>query len=182
MGRNRIFWNLMFGTKLIVSMKIWDNSSRAGTPRIDFEKIMYFEDLPESAFAFQPPAGIPFTNMELTVPEAGVSLPSVSDPKNGISAEGMTQEEACQKILQQAWEADIKYDLARLRQLIPLAADSTDESLRETIKRSGVVQLLKIGGIEKTGHSKLGPLALVPSWGPRRRRHRVRSLDDRAIP
>jgi hypothetical protein len=26
------------------------------------------------------------------------------------------------------------------------------------------VQLLKIGGIERTGRLKLGPLALVPSW------------------
>ena len=32
------------------------------------------------------------------------------------------------------------------------------------LDRAGVVQLVKVGGIEKTGHSKLGPLALVPSW------------------
>jgi hypothetical protein len=27
-----------------------------------------------------------------------------------------------------------------------------------------ITQVLKIGGIERTGESKLGPLALVPSW------------------
>jgi hypothetical protein len=76
----------------------------------------------------------------------------------------MTREEACQKILRQALEADIKYDFARIRQLVPIAADASDEALRQELKRSGMVQLVKIGGIEKTGRSKLGPLALVPVW------------------
>jgi hypothetical protein len=151
-------------TKLLVSMKVWENSRREGTPKFDFEKIIYFEDLPDSTFDFQPPSGISVTNAALTIPDAGASLPAVSDPKYGISAEGMTREEACQKILQQAWEANFKYDFARIRQLFPLAADTSDESLREAVKRAGIVQLLKIGGIERTGRSKLGPLALVPSW------------------
>ena len=151
-------------TKLLVSMKIWENSGREGTPKLDFEKILYFEDLPDGTFNFQPPPGIPVTNMALTIPDAGAGFPAVSDPQYGISAEGMTREQACQKILQQAWAADIKYDFAALRQLCPLAADSSDDSLRESLKRAGIVQLLKIGGIERTGRSKLGPLALVPSW------------------
>ena len=151
-------------TKLLVSMKIWENSRREGTPKFDFEKIIYFEDFPDSTFSFRPPEGIAVTNKALTIPDAGANLPAVSDPKYGISAEGMTREEACQKILQQAWEANIKQDFARIRQLFPLAADTSDEALRGTLKRAGVVQLLKIGGIERTGRSKLGPLALVPSW------------------
>jgi len=151
-------------TKLLVSMKIWENSRREGAPKFDFDKMLYFEDLPDSTFDFQPPEGVAVTNMPLTIPDAGASLPAVSDPKYGISAEGMTREEACQKILQQAWEADIKYDFARIRQLCPLAADTSDDSLREALKQAGIVRLLKIGGIERTGRSKLGPLALVPSW------------------
>jgi hypothetical protein len=151
-------------TKLLVSMKIWVNSRREGTPKYDYDKILYFEDLPDSTFDFQPPEGIAVTNMPLTIPDAGAGLPAVSDPKYGISAEGMTREEACQKILRQAWEADINYDFARIRQLCPLAADSSDDSLREALKQAGIVQLLKVGGIERTGRSKLGPLALVPSW------------------
>jgi len=88
----------------------------------------------------------------------------MSDPSYGISAEGMTREQECQTILQQAWAADSKYDFARIRQLFPLAADVSDEALREIIKQAGVLQLLRIGVIERTGSSKLGPLALVPSW------------------
>ncbi len=153
-----------FQTKLLVSMKIWGNSKREGTSKFDLEKILYFEDLPDSTFDFQPPAGIPFTNAPLGIPDAGVDFPAMSDPNNGISADGMTQEQACQEILQQAWAATLKNDFPRIRRLFPVAADATDESLRLINERAGVVQVLKIGGIEKTGRSKLGPLALVPSW------------------
>ncbi len=151
-------------TKMLVTMKIWRNSRRDGTPFLDFEKILYFEDLPDSAFDFQPPPDAAVTNMALTVPDAGAGTPVLSDPTYGISAEGMTREEACQKILQQTWAANFKYDFARLRQLVPLASDMSDEALRTAIKQAGTTSLLKIGGIEKTGSSKLGPLALVPSW------------------
>jgi len=149
-------------SKLLVSMKIWQNSRRDGTPNIDFTKILYFEDLPDSTFNFQPPSGTAVTNMPLTVSEA--SLPALSDARYGISADGMTREEACQKILEQYWAAVIKFDFARVRQLMPGVADSSDEFLRENWKLDGIVQVSKIGAIERTGSSKLGPLALVPSW------------------
>jgi hypothetical protein len=151
-------------TKMLVSLKIWHNSRRDGTPYLDFQKILYFEDLADSTFDFQPPSGTVFTNQPLTIPDAGTSFPALSDPSYGISAEGMTRDQACQTILQQAWAANFKYDFARIRQLFPLAADSSDQSLREAIEQAGVVKLLKIGGIERTGSSKLGPLALIPSW------------------
>jgi hypothetical protein len=149
-------------TKLLVSMKSWRNLKQEGTPNSDFEKILYFEDLPDSAFNFEPPAGTTFTNMPLTIPEA--SLSSLSDPKSGISTEGMTGEQACQKILEQFWAARRNTDLARIRQLCPVTATWSDELLRDPGGLGEAGQLLKIGGIERTGRSKLGPLALVPSW------------------
>jgi hypothetical protein len=148
--------------KLLVSMKIWQNSRQEGTPNIDFEKILYFEDLPNSTFNFQPPLATPYTNMPLVIPDS--TLPAMSNLNYGISAEGMTREEACQKILEQYWAASIKYDFARARQLMPCVANSSDEFLRENWKLDGITQVTKIGGIERTGESKLGPLALVPSW------------------
>ena len=36
--------------------------------------------------------------------------------------------------------------------------------LRESDDQTEGAQLLKIGDIERTGRSKLGPLALVPMW------------------
>jgi len=153
-----------FGTKLLISMKVWNNTRQEGSPHIDFEKIRYFEDLPDSTFDFQPPPGTVETNMPLTIPDAEASRPVLSDANHGISAERMTREEACQTILEQYWAAKIKCDFARMRQLCPLTADLSEEFLRETCEMDGIVQVLKIGGIEKTGSSKLGPLALVPSW------------------
>lgn len=149
-------------TKLLVCMKVWQNPRREGAPYLDFEKILYFDDLPDSTFNFEPPSGTSVTNMPLTIPDA--SLAALSDPDAGISADGMTREQACQKIVEQFWAANIKYDFASYRQLMPIVADSSDAFLRENFDLNGIVKLLKIGHIERTGSSKLGPLALVPSW------------------
>jgi len=151
-------------SKLLVSMKTWGNSRHEGAPIAAFEKVLYFEDLPDSAFDFQPPSGTLLTNMPLTIPDAGASLPALSDPNCGISAEGMTREQACQKILGQLWAAQIKNDFARIRQLLPYSATWSDDLMREVCHQDEMVQVLKIGGIERTGSSKLGPLALVPGW------------------
>jgi hypothetical protein len=149
-------------TKLLVSSKSWQNSTQEGAPNCCCEKILYFEDLPDGVFDYQPPSGASFTNMPLTVPEA--SLSSLSDPGCGISAQGMSREQACQKILEQFWSARITNDLARIRQLLPLSAAWPDGLLRDVGDQDEIVQVLKIGGIERTGESKLGRLALVPSW------------------
>jgi len=149
-------------TKLLVSMKSWRNLKQEGAPNCYFEKILYFEDLPDSVFNFQPPADTPISDMPLTIPET--SLRSLSDPNSGISADGMTREEACQKILAQLWAARNKNDFAAIRQLWPVSAGYSDEMLSLTEAEDEVVQLLKIGGIERSGQSELGPLALVPSW------------------
>jgi hypothetical protein len=151
-------------SKLLVSAKTWANSRQEGMPVAAFEKVLFFEDLPDSAFDFQPPRGTLYTNAPLTIPDAGASLPALSDPNCGISAEGMTREEACQKILGQLWAAQINTNFARIRQLLPYSATWSDDLMREECNREEMVQVLKIGGIERTGNSKLGPLALVPGW------------------
>ncbi len=149
-------------TKLPIGMKSWRNLKQEGAPSCRFEKILYFEDLPQSAFTFQPPEGTPITDMPLTLPEA--SLSSLSDIRCGISAEKMTREQACQRILEEFWAARANNDLARIRQLCPIAASWSDQLLRDLGSQNESAKLLKIGGIERTGTSKLGPLALVPNW------------------
>ena len=98
------------------------NSAQEGLPIAAFEKIVYFENLPDGAFDFQPLPGTLDTNMPLTIPDSGVNLLESSHPNSGISAEGMTRDEACQKILGQLWAARIKYDFPRIRQLLPYSA------------------------------------------------------------
>jgi len=151
-------------SKLLVSVKTWGNFRQEGAPEAAFEKVLFFENLPDSALDFQPPAGTPFTNMPLTIPDAGTRLPALSDPNCGISAEGMTREQACQKILGELWEAQLHTNFARVRQLLPYAANWSDDFMLAECNREAMVQVVKIGGIEKTGSSNLGPLALVPGW------------------
>jgi hypothetical protein len=148
-------------TKLPVSITHWLNLDRRGAPDFSFDKIVYFEDLPDSAFQFEPPAGVTFVEKPLTIPDA--NLPMLSNPKHGISAEGLTREEACRKLLEQFWSAVLNDDLARIRQLCPVTATWPDRLLLDVMAEDEVVELLKIGNIEKEGRSKLGPLALVPS-------------------
>jgi hypothetical protein len=148
-------------TKLPVSMKGWRNSSRHGTPEFVFDKIVYFEDLPDSAFRFAPPPGAQSLDKPLTIPESNAA--GLSDPNSGIPAAGLTREEACRKLLEQMWAACINEDLPRIRQLCPLTARWSEELLRSIAGQDEPVKLLSIGDIERTGQSRLGPLALVPS-------------------
>jgi len=148
-------------TKLPVALKHWANLKRRGAPDLSFEKIVYFEDLPDSSLNFDPPPGVQFVEKPLTIPEANLRL--LADPKSGISADGLTREQACQKILEQLWVAFINNDLARVRQLCPVTAAWPDRLLRDLGAQDHVAEVLQIGKIEKEGQSRLGPLALVPS-------------------
>jgi len=148
-------------TKLPVSIKVWPERERRGSPLFSWDSILYFEDLPDSAFVPHVPAGAQFVDKPLEVPEA--NLPLLTDPKCGISTQGLSREEACRKILGQLWAAAIKDDLAAIRQLCPITAQASDELLRDIARQDEPVEVLSIGGIEKEGRSKLGPIALAPS-------------------
>ncbi len=148
-------------TKLPISMTHWLNLDRRGPPDFSFDQIVYFEDLPDSAFQFEPPAGVSFVEKPLTIPDA--NLPMLSNPKSGISAEGLTREEACRRLLEQFWSAVLNDDLARIRQLCPVTATWPDRLLLDLMAEDEAVELLRIGAIEKEGQSRLGALALVPS-------------------
>lgn len=148
-------------SKLPISMKGWRNSNRHGTPEFVFDKIVYFEDLPDGTFRFAPPPGAQFVDKPLLVPEE--NLRGLGEPKSGIPADGLTREEACRELLEQFWAACIKEDMPRIHQLCPLTAAWPDGLFRDLGGQDEIVKLLSIGGIERTGQSRLGPLALVPS-------------------
>jgi hypothetical protein len=149
------------GTKLPVSMRHWQNVNRHGAPDFAFDKIVYFQDLPDSTFSFQPPPGVPFEQKPLTIPEANLSM--LRNPNSGIVTDELSRDEACQKLLGHFWDAVINDDLATIRHLCPLTTSWPDKLLLEVMAEDKVVELLKIGDIEQEGQSKLGRLALVPS-------------------
>lgn len=155
-------------TKLPVSLKGWRNLKRHGAPEFVFEKIVYFEDLPDSTFRFTPPPGVTFVDKPLTIPEE--NLRGLSDPDDGIAVDGLTREAACRKLLEQFLNACIREDMARVHQLCPLTRAWPDGLFRDLGGEDQMSELQSIGGIEREGQSPLGPLALVPC--------RVRCKDD----
>ena len=126
-GRNRCYSNLMSGPSCS-SAKLAE-FTREGAPNCCCEKILYFEDLPDGIFDYQPPSGASFTNMPLTVPEA--SLSSLSDPGVRDFRAGDEPRTSLSKDSEQLWSARITNDWRAIRQLLPLSAAWPDGLLRD---------------------------------------------------
>ena len=152
-------------SKLPVSMKHWQNLDRSGPPSFDAFKITYYEKLPDSMFEVHIPGSPAYVEKPLTIPDENIGL--LSNPRDGISAEGMTQQEAAEKAVRSLYQAVIDQDFGQLRKISPLCRNLGDEFLRAIIfkpdKEDRIAEILEIGKIFKTGHSKLGPIAAIPA-------------------
>jgi len=159
-------WVLEFdaASKLPLAMKQWQNLDRSGPPSFDAFKIVYYEDLPDDIFDVRIPGDAKHVEKPLQIPAETVD--ALSDPRHGISAEGMTQQEAAEKTVRALYQAVIDQDLNTLKNLSPLCRNWGDEFLRKIIfrpdKDDRIVAILEIGPISKTGRSPLGPIAAVP--------------------
>ncbi len=151
-------------TKLPVSIKQWQNLDRSGPSSVDVSKITYYEDLPDSVFDVQIPGEPNYVQKPLTIPEE--SIGRLSDPGDGMVADGMTQQEAAEGILRATYRALIEGDLATLKQMAPMCKHREDDFLRAFIITAGrddrIVEVLEIGPISEAGHSKLGPIVALP--------------------
>lgn len=151
-------------TKLPVAVKQWPNLDRSGPPSFDTCKITYYEDLPDSVFDVHIPGDARRVEKPLQILEETVA--ALAHPQHGISAEGLTQQDAAQKAVRILYEAVIEQDVNKLKNICPLCQNWGDKFLRVIIfrpdKEDRVVEILKIGPISKTGQSSLGPIAAVP--------------------
>jgi len=135
-------------SKLLVSFKQWEDSdSREDPPIFDIRKIVYFEQLPDEIF-------------EIDLPDSteiiAVNTP-LHDPNYGMSAEGLTREQACRRILTEFWQKVREEDFDGIRRLLPYAANLSDEVLKSNLGCDrGPVELLEIGQIYE---SRIGPAA-----------------------
>ena len=148
-GKNKS-WQLEFDSesKLLVSVRQWNSSkNHEGLPTIDIWKIVYYEQLPDEIF-------------EIDLPDSteiiAVNTP-LYDPDYGMDAEGLTQEQACHKILEEFWQALNERDLDKIRKLLPYSAKWDDEVLMCNLAGDdeGSVRLLEMGRIYE---SKIGPV------------------------
>jgi hypothetical protein len=156
-------------TKLPTSIKNWDNLRRKGRPTFSTTKIRYFEQLSDSTFSVETPADAKYIEKPIFIPEANLDI--LSNPDCGISAEGLTKEQACQKILSQLFNAVIEGDLKLIRNLVPLSSLWNEESLKNILRigqTDEIVEVLQIGKISKENSSRLGPIAVVPITTKRR--------------
>ncbi len=159
-------WMIEFDvkTKLPISISNWDNLDRRGTPFFKASKITYYEELPDSMFAVTFPDGAQLVETPLTIHESSLGL--LSNPDSGISAEGLSRQEACQKILRQMFEAIVAEDFDELKRLCPACATWGDELLKYIVlgkpDEERVAEIVEIRPICKEGHTKLGPIVVVP--------------------
>jgi len=151
-------------TKLPVEIARWNNMDRRGEPFFYARKITYYENLPDSVFAVDYPAGAAHVEKELTIPESSIGL--LADPCSGISAEGLSQDDAARLLLKQFYQAAINDDYNKFRKLCPTASTMSNEFLRYFVHGDDpqyrVVEIVEIGHICKEGFSKLGPIVAVP--------------------
>jgi hypothetical protein len=159
-------WIIEFdvASKLPVAFKQWQNLDRSGPPTFDAFKVTYYENLPDSIFAVNIPGQPAYVQKPLTIPDENINI--LSDSRHGMSAEGMTQQEAAERILRAMFQAVIDGDLATLKKMCPICENLGDEFLRYAIVKTGkderIVEILNIGQISETGHSKLGPIVVLP--------------------
>ncbi len=160
-------WVIEFdaASKLPVAMKQWANLDRAGPPSFDAFKIIYYEDLPDDVFDVHIPGDAKHIEKPLQIPDDAVG--ALGNPQDGISAEGLTQQEAAEKAVRTMYQAIMDQDLDKLKSLAPLCRNWGDEFLREIVFRPNkddrMVEILEIGQISKTGRSVLGPIVAVPT-------------------
>jgi len=160
-------WIIEFdvASKLPVAFKQWQNLDRSGPPAFEAFKLTYYEDLPDSIFEVKIPGSPIYSEKLLTIPNENIG--TLSSTKYGISTEGLTEQEAAQKAVRILYQAVIDMDLERLKNICPLCENWGDEFLCTIIFKPGkedrIVEILEIGAICKTGHSKLGPIAAIPA-------------------
>jgi len=160
-------WIIEFdvASKLPVAFKQWQNLDRSGPPKFEAFKLTYYEDLPDSVFNVEIPGSPLYSEKPLTIPDENIGI--LSSAKHGISTEGLTEQEAAEKAVRILYQAVIEMDLEQLKNISPLCENWGDEFLRTIIFKPGkedrVVEILEIGTICKTGHSKLGPIAAIPT-------------------
>lgn len=160
-------WIIEFdvASKLPVAFKQWQNLDRSGPPKFEAFKLTYYEDLPDSIFKVTIPGNPAYVEKPLIIPDENIGI--LGDTNHGISTEGLTQQEAAEKAVRMMYQAVIDMDLQQLKRICPLCENWGNEFLRTIIFRPGkedrIVEILKVGAISKTGQSKLGPIAAVPT-------------------
>jgi len=113
-------------TKLPVGLHCLKSRNRPGDFIRDFDEIRFDEELPAGIFEFQIPEGATVSNID----DAEKRL---SDPNNGISTEGLTEQQAAEQIAGQYWRAIIDKDLEKAKKVYPRT--NSDEEVEKKYQK-----------------------------------------------
>ena len=130
-------WLIEFdaASKLPVAMKQWSNLERAGPPSFEAFSIVFYDDLPAEVFEVRVPGDARYVEKPLQIADETVHL--LSDPDDGIKADGMTRQEAAAAVVRALYQAVIAQDADRLRNISPLVRNFGDQFLEAIIFRPG---------------------------------------------
>ena len=150
-------------SKLMTSIKKWNNARRKGKPEFYASEIKYYKQLPDSTFEVKLPANITYYEKQISIPQE--NLTDLGNPKYGMPIDGLTKNEAAKTILDKLYTAILEDDLSTIRKLVPHTSKWSDDSLRKILKigfENQGAEILEIGDIIQESSSPLGPIAVVP--------------------
>lgn len=113
-------------TKLPVGLHCLKSRDRPGEFIRDFDEIRFDEELPAGIFEFQIPEGATVSNID-------DEEKRLSDPNNGISTEGLTEQQAAEQIAGQYWRAIIDKDLEKAKKVYPRT--NSDEEVEKKYQK-----------------------------------------------
>jgi len=152
-------------SKLLVSLKTWNNLDASGDPVFQADSVTYLDSPPDSLFQVELPNGVVYRERDLTVASETIGL--LATTSSGLSLPGLSEAEASRKIVEAVYAAEINGDLAAFKQLAPLASLWDDEQLRTLLAGSdgqeSIAELIEVGEPRVRGRSSLGPLIVVPA-------------------
>jgi hypothetical protein len=128
-------------TKLPVRIQGLEDNTLGAVIR-DVEKIDFNVDLPEGIFDFEIPQGARIIDLDH-------NLKILNDPQNGISTEGMTEQQAAETIATMYWNALIEMDETTARTLAPVSPQLDYSSLLEELVEVGRLYIQPGCGIGK---------------------------------
>ncbi|MHC4215041.1 MAG: LolA family protein [Planctomycetota bacterium] len=141
-------------SKLLVSMKQWENMTRQGTPRIYAKSITFLEDLPDELFHFETPEGAK------TVTGLQDRMNKLQDPNAGMPVENMTEDQACVEIAGCYWKAVIEKDWQTVALLHPIATADAWENKFSGNNLKRIVEIKEAYQEDKCKSGKIVPCTI----------------------
>ena len=138
-------------TRLPVKFKQWKNIDFEGEPEFYAESIEYNPTLPDGIFIFNIPEGSEVVKLQQKLPEY------LNEANAGISAEGLTDGEACLAITKDYWQATIDGDWEYLAQLRPIC-NAQDWELKYKRNENWPIEVVKISKPVQKDACKIGPV------------------------